>query len=383
MALLLFLAAAWAPAQVIVTHDLDFVPPVEYPNGQDRLDIYAPVGARGAPVILMFHGGGLTGGDRKDERAFGYRLAEAGYIVVAANYRLSPVVRHPAHVEDAAWAFEWVRRYIAGWGGDPDRIYVAGYSAGAYLAALLGTDAQYLAAHDRSPREIAGLILIAATFNLARRPAAMRAPWGDDPHVLNDASPLRHVGPGMPRTLMIVGDQDEPWRLADHREAAAAVRSAGKTDLVLKIVRGRNHATIRRAEGEEQAPETIAAILDFAGTAGGRDNRALRLLPDSVPQRPAEHPGASGWHPDDGGRGSSREERHRRVSSLAVLLDRHDAAEAHAGNLRLAVGHRDEHDVPGSRNQHGTPCALPSGAHRHVVASGRGGQLAGGGGGDR
>jgi acetyl esterase/lipase len=255
--------SAPTPFQVNVTPDLDYVPSVDYAHGRDRLDIYSPAGATRAPVVLMFHGGGLTGGDRKDERRFGYALAQLGYVVVAASYRLSPAVLHPAHVEDAAGAFAWVKRYAAGWGGDARRVFVAGYSAGGYLAALVGCDRRYLEAHDLSTNDIAGLILIAATFDLTNRPVGLRSPWGENPTALVDASPVSHIGAHVPRTLMIVGEGDESWRLKDHREAAAKLKAAGARDITLHVIPARDHTTIRRRESEEQAPDTIAAIRAF------------------------------------------------------------------------------------------------------------------------
>ena len=249
-------------AQVIVTPELDYVPTVDYARGKDRLDVYAPAGAADAPVVLMFHGGGLVEGDRRDERSFGNLLASLGYVVVVPSYRLTPPAIHPAHVADAAAAFAWVKRYAAGWGGNPQRVFVAGYSAGAYLAALLGTDEHFLAAHDLTTRAVAGLVLIAATYDLKHRPDHLKEPWGTDRRVWADASPAAHFGAHVPRTLMIIGNRDEPWRLRDHRDAAAALRKAG-ANVTLTIVPGRDHTTIRRAPGEEQAHETIEAIRAF------------------------------------------------------------------------------------------------------------------------
>jgi acetyl esterase/lipase len=261
-------SVAAAEAQVNVTPDLDYIPRVDYAHGKDRLDIYTPAGATKAPVVLMFHGGGLTGGDRKDETRFGHALASHGYVVVSASYRLSPGVTHPAHIEDAAAAFAWVKRNIAGWSGDADRVFVAGYSAGGYLAALLGSDDRYLKAHDLSTADVAGLILIAATFDLKNRPADMKGPWGSDPHTWETASPARHFGAHVPRTLMIVGAQDEAWRLRDHREAAAALGRFRKGDISFRIVDDRDHLTIRRKPSEDQAEPTMAEILRFLADRG-------------------------------------------------------------------------------------------------------------------
>ena len=288
IALIALASGAAAEAQVNVTPDLDYIPRVDYAHGKDRLDIYTPAGATKAPVVLMFHGGGLTGGDRKDETPFGHALAGHGYVVVTASYRLSPGVVHPAHIEDAASAFAWVKRNIAGWGGDAGRVFVAGYSAGGYLAALLGSDSHYLKAHDLSTADIAGLILIAATFDLKNRPAELRGPWGGDPRVWEAASPARHFGAHVQRTLMIIGDDDEPWRLRDHREAAAALARSGKVDISFHIVDDRDHLTIRRKPGEEQAEPTIAEIRAFLEDPG---NQAGRKPSSPAGKRSALAPG--------------------------------------------------------------------------------------------
>jgi acetyl esterase/lipase len=263
IALAALATAVAAEAQVNVTSDLDYVAGIDYAHGKDRLDIYAPAGAANAQVVLMFHGGGLTGGDRKDEARFGNALANYGYVVVAASYRLSPSVMHPSHVEDAAAAFTWVKRNIAGWGGDARRVFVAGYSAGGYLAALLGSDARYLKAHGLSTSDVAGLILIAATFDLKNRPADMRAPWGSDSRIWESASPAYHFGPHVPRALIVIGDRDEPWRLKDHKESAAKLKAVGARDVTLTIVPRRDHTSIRRLPTEDQAVDTIAAIRAF------------------------------------------------------------------------------------------------------------------------
>ena len=84
------------------------------------------------------------------------------------NYRLSPAVSHPAHIEDAAASFAWVKRHIAEYGGDPNQIFVVGHSAGAYLLALLATDERYLAAHGLSARDIRGLVPVSAFFWVER-----------------------------------------------------------------------------------------------------------------------------------------------------------------------------------------------------------------------
>src|SRR3546814_8631076 len=74
----------------------------------------------------------------------GRAFAAQGFVVAVPDYRLVPKVRFPAFVEDSAAAVKWVRAHIARFGGDPDRIVLAGHSAGAYNAAMLAVDPQWL-----------------------------------------------------------------------------------------------------------------------------------------------------------------------------------------------------------------------------------------------
>ena len=151
LAIALVIAPFLANAQRVVSD-------VAYAKSTDKkqmLDIYMPDKFAGkAPVIVSLYGGALRAGDKSGEGFVGKRLSERGFITVVPNYRLSPDVSHPAHVEDAAAAVAWVRNNIAKYGGDSTSIVLIGHSAGAYLAALLTMDARYLAAHRMKPTEL-------------------------------------------------------------------------------------------------------------------------------------------------------------------------------------------------------------------------------------
>lgn len=93
---------------------------------------------RNAPVIIYFHGGGWTFGDKREQgRPMLHEFASRGWVVVTSNYRLSPGHVWPAHIVDAKRVLGWVKKNIANYGGDPDRVVVAGGSAGGHLASLL------------------------------------------------------------------------------------------------------------------------------------------------------------------------------------------------------------------------------------------------------
>ncbi|SHE45246.1 alpha/beta hydrolase [Devosia limi] len=119
---------------------------IAYADGaRNRLDVYAPE-QRGepAPVVFFIYGGGWNRGERSDYQFVGRALAARGFITVIADYRLVPEVRYPEFLEDSASALKWVQDNIASYGGDPNRLFLAGHSAGAYNAMMLALDPSYL-----------------------------------------------------------------------------------------------------------------------------------------------------------------------------------------------------------------------------------------------
>lgn len=255
-----------AAAQLRVIADVDYLPGAEHAGGKDRLDIYVPDGAKRAPVIISIHGGALSQGDRKEEAFVGRRFASAGYVTVIPSYRLSPGVSHPAHIQDIAAAFAWVRARIAGHGGDPDRIFVIGHSAGAYLAALLATDPQYLAAHTLEPSHIRAVVPVSGFFWVERTGVAPDRPkhvWGTSEETWRAASPARYLEGRRPPMLLVYADGDEEWRRAQNEEMAASARADAKR------IRDRTHMSIWTRMAED-GDETSALILEFLKRHAGR-----------------------------------------------------------------------------------------------------------------
>jgi len=119
---------------------------IAYADGpRHKLDVYAPE-ARGAaaPVVFFIYGGGWSRGERGEYEFVGRALASRGFVAVIADYRLVPEVRFPEFLEDSASALRWVQDNIAAYGGDPNRLFLAGHSAGAYNATMLALDPSYL-----------------------------------------------------------------------------------------------------------------------------------------------------------------------------------------------------------------------------------------------
>ena len=119
------------PDDVVVTPDLAY--------GADRLqryDVYAPRGARNAPVLVFWHGGGWTNGYRDYVRFMAPHVTRLGMVLVAPSYRLTPAHRMPAPLDDCLSVLASLHRSVGAQGGAADRFYLSGHSAGGHLAAM-------------------------------------------------------------------------------------------------------------------------------------------------------------------------------------------------------------------------------------------------------
>lgn len=115
-----------------------------YQESQCKLDIYYPKNKKNYVTVVWLHGGGLTEGNKHIPE----ELKNKGVAIVPIGYRLSPKVKHPAYIEDSATGVAWVKDSISKYGGDPNKVIVAGHSAGGYLALMLALDKSYLKKHN-------------------------------------------------------------------------------------------------------------------------------------------------------------------------------------------------------------------------------------------
>lgn len=175
----------------------------DYMSERCRLDVYYPVGKKDFATIVWFHGGGITGG----EKFIPDRWKEQGFAVVAVNYRLSPQVKSPEYIEDAAAAVAWVFRHIEEFGGSADKIVVSGHSAGGYLASMVGLDKQYLAAFGVDADRIAALVPFSGHTITHFTIRDERGIPGTQP-VVDALAPLFHVRPDAPPLYLITGGRE-------------------------------------------------------------------------------------------------------------------------------------------------------------------------------
>lgn len=235
-----------------------------------KLDLYLPKGKAGAPVLVWFHGGGLTAGRKDDDFTIGIAqsLAQAGVAVASANYRLSPKSSFPAYVEDAAAAFAWVRAHIAEYGVDPARVIVGGHSAGGYLTLMIGLDPRFLRKHGLEPGAIAGLIPISGQVMTHY---TIREERGLDKETIlaDEAAPIHYARKETPPLLVLYADRDMPARAEENAYLVAALKAVGNQGVTQKQMADRDHGSIagKIREPGDPAAEAILSFIESVAPA--------------------------------------------------------------------------------------------------------------------
>lgn len=167
------------------------------------LDLYYPENAKDYPTVVWFHGGGITGGSKELPEA----LKNKGMAVIGVNYRLSPKVKAPEYIKDAAAAVAWAFKNIEDYGGDKDLIFVSGHSAGGYLTSMVGLDKSYLKAFGVDADSIAGLIPFSGHTITHFTVRQERGIPGTQP-IIDSLAPLYHVRKDAAPLLLITGDRE-------------------------------------------------------------------------------------------------------------------------------------------------------------------------------
>jgi arylformamidase len=272
-AFLLFATAAQAQN---LTPNIPYADPAEQ---HQVLDIHAPAQAKNCPVIFWIHGGGWVTGDKGEVQEKPRALTERGFVFVSANYRLLPQVEMSVLIQDVAKALGWVHKNIARYGGDPNRIFVMGHSAGAQLSALLCTDERYLKAEgvpfdalkgcvpvDGDTYDIPAMIeTTEVRLSVHRLPLPTfghRMKFGNDPKKHIDFSAVTHVakGKGIPPFLILYVDEHHDVE-AQAKRLAAVLKESG---VPAKLFGAKNtyHTKLNADLGAPDDPAT-KELFDF------------------------------------------------------------------------------------------------------------------------
>lgn len=218
-----------------------------------RLDANIPDGLGPHPAVILVHGGAWVRGDKSGgpDKAFIAPLFEpltrAGFAWFSVNYRLAPTNRYPAGADDIGTAIQWVSRHATEFHVDPKRIAIAGESAGGHLAAL--------AAMKTAPSNgLAAIVCFYTPFDLVgdSQPEAPLHPslvplFGltnythEAATLLQDASPLNYVKPGLPPFLLLHGTADARVSHAQSSNLLVRLRAVGVSCDLITITNGEHN----------------------------------------------------------------------------------------------------------------------------------------------
>lgn len=176
-----------------------------------KLDVWAPSApaTEKRPVLVFFYGGGWAKGERAHYGFAAKAYAARGFVVVVPDYRKVPDVRFPAFNQDGAKAVKWVRDTISTYGGDPERVALAGHSAGAYIAMMLTLDRHYLAEAGVDPRIVKATVGLAGPYDFlpldTKRSIEAMGQWPR----LAETQPIAYARADAPPVWLATGTEDD------------------------------------------------------------------------------------------------------------------------------------------------------------------------------
>ena len=197
-------------AQKSISSDEVTTSNIQYKNGKDtyikercKLDICYDKSKKNSPVVVWYHGGGLTSGQKEIPGL----LKKQGFVVVGVNYRLLPKVKIDECLDDCAAALAWVFQNISQYGGDAKKIFVSGHSAGGYITTMLGLDKTWLSRYGVDANNIAGLIPFSGQMISHFAYRKMNGIDNLQP-TIDKYAPLYHVRKDAAHLVLITGDRN-------------------------------------------------------------------------------------------------------------------------------------------------------------------------------
>ena len=217
-------------------------------NERHRLDVFAPKEGNHMPVLVFVHGGAWYHGNKDIYSTLGHNLAELNVVTVITNYRLGPAANFMDMAFDCSSAVKWTYENIEKYGGDKNRIFISGHSAGGHLSALITLDSKYFDALGIS-NPIKGCILIDAfgmnmdfvlKINTNFFVSDLHRVFTNDPTLWREAAPVNFVkGCSIP-FLIYVGIRTYPYIMMDN-EVFVNHLNQNKVPHDYHIVPGKGH----------------------------------------------------------------------------------------------------------------------------------------------
>lgn len=216
---------------------------IPFKDGVEKcvLDVSYKPGVKKVPVIVWFHGGGLTGGEKYTPE----ELLTDDYVVVSVGYRLYPEVSVAEIIDDAAAAVAWVDKNISKYGGAVDKIVLTGHSAGGYLVAMLALDKRYLGKYGIDPDKyplvapLSGQMMTHFTERESRGIEKTRP-------VVDSLAPLNLIRPDCPPLLLVTGDREQELicRYEENALFCALMKHIGHPSVELYELKGYDHGSM-------------------------------------------------------------------------------------------------------------------------------------------
>jgi acetyl esterase/lipase len=239
------------------------------------LDLFSPEEGDGHPVLIFVHGGGWNSYDKELFTPVAMQLLPQEMVVVIPDYTLYPDATYRQMAREVADATAWVLENIHDYGGDPNRVYLSGHSAGAHLSGLVAYDSTWLAETGHSPEELRGWIGLSGVYDVAAHEAQRRARGLESPIMtavmegpgnFASASPISYAsGFGAGRAALIHGAADETVPLAESERMDAALEQAGFRSQLIVYPEAGHSDFLFGALGEDDAP----VILDIGRLVHG------------------------------------------------------------------------------------------------------------------
>lgn len=201
---------------------------------RQQLDVYQPKHAsHDSPVVIFFYGGSWDSGSKADYKFVAEALASHDMVVVVPDYRVYPDVLFPGFMADPARAAQWVKRNIQQFGGDPERVFLAGHSAGAHIAVMLGVNPEYLAQAALKPADFRGIIGLAGPYDfLPLKSNRLKQIFGEESQQWK-SQPINFVDGTNPPTQLLVGLKDGTvWPRNTFNLAAKIQQAGGQVEVV-------------------------------------------------------------------------------------------------------------------------------------------------------
>lgn len=249
---------------------------IEYNAEQKlKLDVYTPKKKTKElrNVLVFIHGGNWMNGSKSLYDFFGRGMAGKGIITVVIDFRQYPAANSEMAM-DAARSVKWVKENITAYGGDTNKIYVSGHSAGAQLAALISTDNSYFdALKIKNP--IKGCVLIDA-FGLDMytylkkeeqyRHEEYRTMFSKDEEQWKKSSPIYHLHEEMPKFIVFVGGKTYPNIIDGSNSFFTEVKKYQSDAQLIKVPRKRHTGMIfSYANPRKKAYRQLLQFMDGRG----------------------------------------------------------------------------------------------------------------------